>query len=115
MAVGSTSDGVSGILPPPVRGIALSDWRELIDHGRRRGRLLAEEIVDVLHDVELSAELIDTVRRAIEDHGIAVEQSFDLDESGELRRPLLESGVEPPGRGRGRRVRADRARWRAGL
>ena len=104
MAVGSTSDGVSGILPPPVRGIALSDWRELIDHGRRRGRLLAEEIVDVLHDVELSAELIDTVRRAIEDHGIAVEQSFDLDESGELRRPLLESGVEPPGRGRGRRV-----------
>ena len=104
MAVGSTSDGVSGILPPPVRGIALSDWRELIDHGRRRGRLLAEEIVDVLHDVELSAELIDTVRRAIEDHGIAVEQSFDLDESGELRRPLLESGVEPSGRGRGRRV-----------
>lgn len=104
MAVGSTSDGASGILPPPVRGIALSDWRELIDHGRLRGRLLAEEIVDVLHDVELSAELIDTVRRAIEDHGIAVEQSFDLDESGELRRPLLESGVAPPVRGRSRRA-----------
>jgi RNA polymerase primary sigma factor len=100
VAVGSTSDGVSGILPPPVRGIALSDWRELIVHGRRRGRLLAEEIVDVLHDVELSAESIDVVRRAIEDHGVAVEQSFDLDESGELRRPLLEAGLEPPARGR---------------
>ncbi|MBU3690035.1 MAG: RNA polymerase subunit sigma-70 [Acidimicrobiales bacterium mtb01] len=103
MAVGSTSDGVSGVLPPPVRGIALSDWRELIDHGRRRGRLLAEEIVDVLHHVELSAELIDVVRRAIEDHGVAVEQSFDLDESGELRRPLIESGIEPPTEGRRRR------------
>ena len=104
MAVGSTSDGVSGILPPPARGIALSDWRELIDHGRRRGRLLAEEIVDVLHDVELSAELIDTVRRAIEDHGVAVEQSFDLDESGELRRPLIESGLEPPTRAKRRQA-----------
>ncbi|MFM7490568.1 MAG: sigma-70 family RNA polymerase sigma factor [Actinomycetota bacterium] len=102
--MGSTSDGVSGILPPPARGIALSDWRELIDHGRRRGRLLAEEIVDVLHDVELSAELIDTVRRAIEDHGIAVEQSFDLDESGELRRPLIESGLEPPTRAKRRQA-----------
>ena len=102
--MGGTSDGVSGILPPPVRGIALSDWRELIDHGRRRGRLLAEEIVDVLHDVELSAESIDAVRRAIEDHGVAVEQSFDLDESGELRRPLIESGHEPSVLARSRRT-----------
>ncbi len=100
--MGSGGDGVGGTLPPPVRGLRLADWRELIEHGRRNGRLLAEEIVDVLHDVELTAETIDVVRRAIEDHGIVVEQSFELDESGELRRPLLESGGEPP-RNRGTR------------
>ena len=76
---------------PPVRGVSVSDWRELIALGRRSGSLTAEEIVDVLHDVELSPETIDAVRRAVEGEGIEVDQGFELDDSGELRRPLLES------------------------
>ncbi|MDA2971150.1 MAG: sigma-70 family RNA polymerase sigma factor [Actinomycetota bacterium] len=76
---------------PPVRGLDPSDWRELILIGRQSGMLSAEEIVDVLHDVDLTAETIEAVRQAIENEGIGVDQSFELDDSGELRRPLLES------------------------
>jgi RNA polymerase primary sigma factor len=81
---------------PPVRGVDPADWSELIAHGRQRGTLTAEEIVDVLHDVELSPETIESVRRAVEGEGIEVDQSFEVDDSGELRRPLLEAQGRPP-------------------
>lgn len=84
-----STKGASNV--PPVRGVSVSDWNELLAHGRQRGTLKAEEIVDVLHDVELSPEAIDAVRRAVEGEGIGVDQSFELDDSGELRRPFLES------------------------
>lgn len=75
---------------PPLPGVSVSDWNELLAHGRTRGVLTIDEIVDVLHDVELSADSIEIVRRAIETDGIDVDQSVVVDESGELRRPLLE-------------------------
>ncbi|MFZ9852389.1 MAG: RNA polymerase sigma factor region1.1 domain-containing protein [Ilumatobacteraceae bacterium] len=81
---------------PPVPGVATGDWNELVARGRRRGRLTAEEIVDVLHDVELSPEAIESIRHAIEGAGIVVDQSFEIDDSGELRRPLLESSEIRP-------------------
>ena len=37
---------------PPLRGIRIDEWVELLAYGRRHGTLTAEEIVDVLHDVE---------------------------------------------------------------
>ncbi len=73
----------------PLVGVDPEEWARLVDFGRRRGELSTEDIVDVLHDVELSADSIETVRAAIEANGIAVDQSFELDDSGELRRPFL--------------------------
>ena len=68
-------------------GISASEWQELLEHGRRRGELTTEDIIDVVRDLELTPELIDAVRLSIEGEGIRVDQSFELDDSGELRRP----------------------------
>jgi len=74
----------------PFPGVDASEWESLLEHGRRRGRLTTDEIVDVLHAVELEPDAIDAIRRAVESAGIDVDQSFDLDDSGELRRPWVE-------------------------
>lgn len=65
------------------------EWSALIAFGQRQGELSTEDIVDALRDIELSPELIDLVRASIEKLGIKVDQSFELDDSGELRRPIL--------------------------
>lgn len=76
-------------LPPssPLTGVDPAEWAELLRRGRDIGALTTEEIVEVLRFVELTPEIIDSVRLAVEAHGIAVDQSFELDDSGELRRP----------------------------
>ena len=89
--MGVSTEHVSHTSTPPVRGISSADWSELLAHGRRRGTLTAEEIVDVLHDVDLAPDSIEAVRFAIVDEGIEVDQSFDVDASSELRRPFLEA------------------------
>jgi RNA polymerase primary sigma factor len=81
-----------------VHGLDPSDWSELIEYGRRRGELSTEEIVDALHDVELLPETIEAIRVAIESAGITVDQSFELDDTGELRRPLVEHKKERRGK-----------------
>jgi RNA polymerase primary sigma factor len=75
--------------PPslPLTGVDPAEWAELLRRGRDIGALTTEEIVEVLRFVELTPEIIDSVRLAVEAHGIAVDQSFELDDSGELRRP----------------------------
>jgi RNA polymerase primary sigma factor len=78
--------------PLPI-GVDPLEWSRLLDFGRRRGELSTEDIVDVLHEVELTAESIEAVRRGIEAAGIRVDQSFEVDDSGELRRPFLDAAV----------------------
>lgn len=91
----------------PVDGIDQAEWAALIAFGQRQGELSTEDIVDALRDIELSPEVIDAVRSAIEHIGIRVDQSFELDDSGELRRPSLNGSKEKaPAR---RVVRAGRA------
>jgi len=80
-----TRDGAN--VHAPIPGIDVDEWGDLIAYGRRRGTLSAEEIVDVLHHVELTPENIESVRRAIESTGVSVDQTFEVDDSGELRRP----------------------------
>lgn len=73
----------------PVVGVDPAEWSALIAFGRRQGELSTEDIVEALRDIELSPEVIDAVRVSIEKLGISVDQSFELDNSGELRRPSL--------------------------
>ena len=89
--MGVSAEHVSRTSTPPVPGVSSADWSELLAHGRRRGTLSAEEIVDVLHHVDLTPDAIEAVRLAIVDQGIEVDQSFDVDDTGELRRPFLEA------------------------
>ena len=94
MGGGVSAEGelrASHVSTPPVRGIRGEDWNELLAHGRRRRTLTAEEIVDVLHEVDLTTDAIEAVRVAIVAEGIEVDQSFEVDDSGELRRPLLDN------------------------
>ena len=100
MGVSSSRSDADGVTPPPLKHIDLAEWRSLIEHGRRNGMLTTEEIVDVVRNVELTHDLIDTIRRAIEDLGVRVDQTFDLDDSGELRKPLIDAGLTPGGRPR---------------
>lgn len=91
---------IVGSVAPRIVGLVPEEWSELIAFGLRRGELSTEEIVDALHDVELLPENIDAIREAIESSGIRVDQSFELDDTGELRRPLAEQKRS------GRRVRS---------
>lgn len=97
-AVDGDRRGLSSDLAPRVRGLDPDEWAELIAYGRRRGELSTADIVDALHDVELLPETIEAIRLAIEGEGIVVDQSFELDDSGELRRPLVEHKRERRGR-----------------
>lgn len=101
--------GPSSVGVPRLRGLDPDDWAELIAYGRRRGELSTEDIVDALHDVELLPETIDTIRLAIESEGIAVDQSFELDDTGELRRPLVEHKRARRGRSATSRSAGDEA------
>ena len=50
----------------PVVGIDEAEWSALIAFGQRQGELSTEDIVDALRDIELSPEVIDSVRTSIE-------------------------------------------------
>jgi RNA polymerase primary sigma factor len=102
---GSTNVAASSRIP--VDGIDQAEWAALIAFGQRQGELSTEDIVDALRDIELSPEVIDAVRSSIEQIGIRVDQSFELDDSGELRRPSLNGSKEKaPAK---RQVRSGRA------
>jgi RNA polymerase primary sigma factor len=88
-AKSDNSNDFAGTSLVPVVGIDEAEWLALIAFGRRQGELSTQDIVDALRDIELSPEVIDAVRASIEKIGIRVDQSFELDDSGELRRPSL--------------------------
>ena len=88
-AKNDASNEFAGASLVPVVGIDGAEWSALIAFGQRQGELSTEDIVDALRDIELSPEVIDSVRSFIEKIGIRVDQSFELDDSGELRRPAL--------------------------
>ncbi len=88
-AKSDNSNDFAGTSLVPIVGIDEAEWLALIAFGRRQGELSTQDIVDALRDIELSPEVIDAVRASIEKIGIRVDQSFELDDSGELRRPSL--------------------------
>lgn len=106
-AKNDASNDFAGPSLVPVVGVDGAEWSALIAFGRRQGELSTEDIVEALRDIELSPEVIDAVRASIEKIGIRVDQSFELDDSGELRRPSL-NGVKGKARD-GRVTRRERA------
>ena len=99
-AKSDSSNEFAGASLVPVVGIDEAEWLALIAFGRRQGELSTQDIVDALRDIELSPEVIDAVRASIEKIGIRVDQSFELDDSGELRRPTLNGTKSKSSEGR---------------
>jgi RNA polymerase primary sigma factor len=62
---------------PPFDDIVPSDWAGLVQEGRARGVVHAEQVAHVLRYVELTEEVITTVRGSLESQGIAVDESVD--------------------------------------
>jgi RNA polymerase primary sigma factor len=64
----------------PFRGfesVDAAEWNALLEHGRHQGRIHAEQVTHVLRDVELTGEVLDTVRHICEDEGIALDETVD--------------------------------------
>ncbi len=64
----------------PFRGfesVDTAEWSALLEHGRHQGRIHAEQVTHVLRDVELTGEVLDTVRHICEDEGITLDETVD--------------------------------------
>ena len=58
--------------PAPQRwtGVSEFEFARLLRHGRAKGSLSLDEIIDVVRDAELTPDLILGIRRALEAEGI---------------------------------------------
>ncbi len=71
------------------KGIDVSAYQLLIDHGRRKGRLSREEVIDIVPDAEFDAPLVKEFIDAVTEQGITVEEAARArDLSEELGDPL---------------------------
>nr|MCU0260626.1 hypothetical protein [Ilumatobacteraceae bacterium] len=52
-------------LLPPVPGVDEDEWAELIELGRERGELHAEEITHVVRSVELTGETLELLHKSL--------------------------------------------------
>jgi RNA polymerase primary sigma factor len=71
----------------PRWGVPEGDLQQLIDRGARTGELTMDQVVDVLRSVELTAEVIETVRSRLTSAGIRLDESIpalDLDDLDDL-------------------------------
>jgi RNA polymerase primary sigma factor len=62
---------------PPFHDIVPADWAGLVREGRARGIVHAEQVAHVLRYVELTEEVITTVRGSLASQGITVDESLD--------------------------------------
>ncbi len=77
----------------PFQGVDSTEWSQLIERGRERGVLHAEEITHVLRQVELSGDVLSTVQDELAARRIAIDETVeepfaDADESGPTARPV---------------------------
>ncbi len=77
---------------PPLPGIDLDEWRELVRRGRAIGELHAEEVAHVLRSVELTGEVLGEIHRVLGGHGVRIDEE------------LHESIDDTPSTGIGRRI-----------
>ena len=62
---------------PPFDEIVPGDWTALVAEGRVRGVVHAERVAHVLRYVELTEEVITSVRVTLEREGIMVDETVD--------------------------------------
>ena len=72
-------------------GVSAEEFTSLLAKGKQSGSVTADDLMEILEDVELSAELIDQVRGRLEADGIELE-----DDAAAPDEPL-EQGLTPPG------------------
>src|SRR5438552_13918959 len=71
-------------------GVSAEEFTSLLAKGKQSGSVTADNLMEILEDVELSAELIDQVRGRLEAEGIELE-----DDAAAPDEPL-EQGLTPP-------------------
>jgi RNA polymerase primary sigma factor len=77
--VSDLSESSEPLASPPVDQILPHEWTALVSKGRAMGVLSADDVSGVLHSVELSEEVISTVRVALRAEGITVDEAVELD------------------------------------
>ncbi len=86
----------AAVVPPS--GLAADTFLRLLGAGRLRGAVTADEVMSVMKDVELSPEVIDSVRSRLSEAGVHLDES-DVDlTAGNLALPA-EGPVAPSGAG----------------
>jgi RNA polymerase primary sigma factor len=75
--------GEATTLPGAPEGVPAEGFDRLLVEGRQRGALTLDEVVATLKDVELSAAVIDAVRRRLEAEEIALDDSVDHDDAAD--------------------------------
>jgi len=82
----------------PFRDVDSAEWNGLLEKGRQAGNVHAEEVALVLRDVELTGDVLATVRHALTDAGIAIDETVDdaVGEATEDHTPTLAKPIVDP-------------------
>jgi RNA polymerase primary sigma factor len=91
--VSDLSEPSQPLASPPIDQILPHEWTALVAKGRAVGVLSADDVSGVLHSVELSEEVISSVRVALSAEGIAVDEAVELDPTASDERPILEASL----------------------
>ncbi len=71
---------VTRVADVPLRDVDQVEWKGLVEKGRQTGNVHAEEVALVLRDVELTGDVLDTVRDALEGQGIQIDETLESDD-----------------------------------
>jgi RNA polymerase primary sigma factor len=75
------SESTPTLAIPP--GVPQAEFEALLVAGKQRGSLTADDLMTALEDVELSPELIDSVRERLATEGIELDEEADVDDDEE--------------------------------
>src|SRR5205085_5671743 len=94
---GATRNGAAGAaeLSVPV-GVPAEVFGELLETGRQRHTLSHDDVMIVLRDVELTPNVIDTVRHRLASEGIDLDESVEVADPAEILKELPAPAAPPP-------------------
>ena len=81
-------------------GVSAEEFVRLLARGKQRGSLTPDDVMVVLERVELSRELIDSVRSRLRAEGITLDDSVDQVSDDDLTDTALTAPPAPRGGGR---------------